>query len=116
MSRFKDFGAPVDIESIEPLKFKLYDEEFVCYPEIQGKVVLELAALSESDNNSESASALLKFFSRVMLPESHARFEALTADPLKIVSVTTLSEIIQWLVEEYTARPTTGPEHSLTGE
>ena len=115
MARFKDFGAPIDIEKVEPLTFKLYDEEFSCYPEIQGKVVLELASLSESEDSSENASAILKFFARVMLPESHTRFEALTADPNRIVSVQLLTEILQWLVEEYTNRPTQGSEHSPTG-
>jgi hypothetical protein len=115
MARFKDFGAPIDIDKVEPLTFKLYEEEFSCYPEIQGKVVLELASLSESDDSAENANAILKFFSRVMLPESHARFEELTGDPKRIVSVTVLTEILQWLVEEYTNRPTQGSEHSPTG-
>lgn len=116
MSRFKDFGSPVDISSIEPIVFKLYNEDFYCHPVIQGKVVLELATLSESDNGSDSATALLKFFSRVLMPESHERFEKLAEDPERIVSINTLSEIVQWLVEEYTGRPTLGLEHSLDGQ
>lgn len=116
MARFKDFGSPVDLGSVEPLKFKLYDEEFNCYPEIQGKVVLELASLTNSEDTAESASAILKFFSRVLVPESASRFENLTGDPDRIVKIETLTDIIQWLVEEYTNRPTQGLEHSLTGQ
>lgn len=115
MARFKDFGSPVNIAEVEPLNFKIYDEEFSCYPEIQGKVVLELAALSDSDDSAENAGAILKFFSRVLLPESHTRFEDLISDPNRIVSVQLLTEILQWLVEEYTNRPTQGSEHSPTG-
>jgi len=111
MSKYKDFGSPVNLDNSEPIKFKIYDEEFECNPHIQGKTILEFASMSESDS-SDAASAILDFFSKVMKSESHERFTALAEDPKRIVPVETLTEIIQWLVEEYTNRPTEGSEHS----
>jgi hypothetical protein len=85
--------------------FKLYDEEFACVPSIQGKVLLQFAASSDSDNASESSAAITGFFEKVLVEESYVRFQKLLDDPEKIVSVTTLSEIIGWVLEEYSNRP-----------
>lgn len=106
MSRFKDFGSPLNVKDMEKPVFKLYDEEFTCVPSIQGKVLLQFAALSDSDNAAESSVAITGFFEKVLVPESYDRFQILLEDPDKIVSVTTLSEIIGWVLEEYSDRPT----------
>lgn len=105
MTRFKDFGNPSTTERIEPLSFKLYGEEFHCVPAIQGKVLLDIAADSGSDDPTKSAGVVLAFFSKALKPESYARLETLMASDDKIVTVETLAEITGWLVEEYADRP-----------
>ena len=107
MSRFKDFGSKSS-EGIEPISFKLWDEEFNCIPEIQGKVLLDMVASTSSQNEDPAAQALVinEFFSTVLSAESLTRFNALLVDKEKIVSVETLGEIVGWLVGEYTNRPT----------
>jgi hypothetical protein len=106
MSRFKDFGAPLEDNAKESLSFKLYGEEFNCRSAIQGKVLLQFAASSSSENAADSTDAILGFFKVALLPESHERFEKLIEDPDKIVSVETLGEIIGWILETYSNRPT----------
>ena len=109
MARFKDFGAGSDTPS-EPLSFKIYNEDFECRREMQGKVLLDLVALSGSgDNPGESAKVIGDFFRIVLVPESYERFDALTQDPDRVVTVETLGEIVGWLVEQYSDRPTSGP-------
>lgn len=115
MARFKDFGSPFDSDSAEKLSFKIYDEEFFCYPEMPGKTLLEFVSLSNSEDPAETAKSINTFFKKVLTEESYVQFENLAQDPNRVVSVTTLTEIIQWLVEEYSGRPTQGPEHSPTG-
>jgi hypothetical protein len=112
MARFKDFGTPEKGENQEPIKFKLHGEEFVCVPEIQGKVMLDLVADSASQDASKSAAVVTSFFNRVLLPESNERFDALLLSQDKIVSMDTLSEITAWLIEEYTNRPNERPQVS----
>lgn len=114
-ARFKDFGAG-DGEELEPLSFKLYGEEFECYPAIQGKFLLNLIGSSASDDVLESSKVVTDFFAKVLKPESAIRFNALLEDPEKIVSVETLAEITTWLMEEYTDRPNQQPEASSTGQ
>ena len=105
MARFKDFGGSVD-SNAEPVKFKLFNEEFICVKQLQGKVLLDLVAESGSEDPSKTAAVMTKFFKTVLLDESYERFDALLNDKEKIVPVETLAEITSWLIEEYSDRPT----------
>lgn len=117
MARFKDFGSGSNNgEVAEPITFKIHGEEFTCIPEIPGKTVLNLVAKSGGDNPADSADAVTGFFKTVLTEESMIRFDILAEDPNRIVSMQTLTEIIEWLVEQYTDRPTERPEASSIGE
>lgn len=116
MARFKDFGSGNAGEQLESLSFRLHNEEFSCRSEIPGKVVLDLVAKSGAENPSESAKVIEGFFNIVLQPESLERFNALAVDPDRVVSMETLSDIVAWLVEEYTDRPTQRPEISANGQ
>ncbi len=110
MTRFKDFGSGTGSTPKEAPVFKLHGEEFTCKPAIQGKVLLDLAANSAGDDAAKAAGVIDSFFGYVLTEESGKRFESLLVDPDRIVSVETLSEIVAWLVEEYTQRPNQQPE------
>lgn len=105
MTRFKDFGAGTSGARTEPLVFKLYDEEFSCMAEVQGKMLLELISDSTSESASVQSAVTLKFLRSVLLDESLERLEKLLVSKEKIVTVDTLTEIVAWLIEEYTSRP-----------
>ena len=114
-TRFKDFGKGSKVNNI-PLKFKLHNEEFECYPALQGKVLLEMVSKSTSDDTSNMADSVLGFFEKTLKPESYERFQTLIEDPEKVVTVETLGEITSWLVGEYSNRPTQQPEDSSNGQ
>lgn len=109
MTRFKDFGSG-SAEDSEPISFKLYGEDFDCYPQVQGKLLLNLVSDSSSEDPVKQSAIVTKFFEYVLKPESKVRFDALVEDPERIVSVDTLAEITGWLIEEYTNRPNQQPE------
>ena len=108
MARFKDFGGSVDTTA-EPVKFKLFNEEFTCVKQLQGKVLLDLVSESGSEDPSKTAAVMTQFFKTVLLDESYERFDTLLNDKEKIVPVETLAEITSWLIEEYSDRPTERP-------
>jgi hypothetical protein len=110
-NRFKDFGAGGKVSN-EPISFSLHGENFECWPNMQGHVLLQLAASSSEDTGSGAAKTINDFFAQALKPESYERFEKLLVDPEKIVTVETLGEITGWLVEEYSARPTQEPSDS----
>jgi len=113
--RFKDFGADADVTS-DPVVFRLYDEDFECYPNVQGKVLLDLVANSDDQDGAGMAKTMNMFFDAVLKPESKDRLDTLLTDPERVVSVETLGEITAWLMEQYSARPTQQPEPSSNGD
>lgn len=110
MPRFKDFGKGNQVV-MEPLSFELYGEKFDCHPAIQGKVLLDMVA-NTADSEGGPGKIITDFFSKALLPESLERFDALANDPEKIITVETLGEIVGWLVEQYSGRPTQEPSRS----
>ena len=115
MTRFKDFGTGTAYNK-DPLTFKIYEEDFECYPALQGKVLLDFIAQSSSDNGAEMADTIVMFFGKALKPESYEKFMALVEDPDRVVSIETLGEITAWLVGEYSDRPTQQPESSASGQ
>ena len=109
MNRFKDFGSS-DLSAIENPSFALYGETFTAKKALQGRMLLALVAKSGNENPAESAQAIGDFFSHALLEESAVRFNALLEHPEKVDDVEKLGEIIGWLVEVYTNRPTVRSE------
>lgn len=109
--RTKDFGSPKD-ETAEPLVFKLYGEKFTCYPEVQGAKLMRFSKEATSGEQGEVMEALLGFFKTVLYPEDYTRLEDLWEDPERVVPIETIGDIVGWLVEEYTERPTSPSEES----
>jgi hypothetical protein len=115
MARFKDFGSD-NLDEVEPLSFKLQEEDFFCIKQVQGKVLMEIVSMSQDSGATVSVELIEKFFSSVLVDESYERFEALLHDKDRIVTVETLGEITGWLIEQYTSRPTQRPEDSSSGQ
>ena len=87
MTRFKDFGKGI-IEDAEPLSFKLYDEDFHCIKQVQGKVLMDLVATATGpDSGTNSLVVIEKLFATVLFDESYVRFSALLVDRERIVTV-----------------------------
>lgn len=102
--RHRSFHSKRD-ENLAPLTFDLEEQNFEARPAIPGAVLLELVAHA-SDEGAESAGAIVGFFEKALVAESYERFNVLVNDPDVIISIETLVEILSWLIEEYTSRPT----------
>jgi len=114
-ARFKDFGSGSETNS-SPLSFKIHGQEFYCYPSIQGKTLLDMVSQSMQQDSAMAIEVINTFFDKTLKPESKDAFNSLLNDPEKIVSVDTLGEIVTWLVEQYSSRPTQGSEDSQSGQ
>lgn len=110
-SRYKDFGAGQETDK-DPIVFSLHGEEFTCLPVIQGKVLMNLVTRSQSKDPVEAMAVVDEFFSKVLTDESLERFNNLLEDKTRIVTMETLADVVQWLIEEYSARPNQQPEES----
>lgn len=114
-ARFKDFGTGGD-QNVEPISFKLHGEEFECVKNLQGSVILNIASRATSGDSADAAQTVKEIFSKALVKDSYVKFEKLIEDPEKIVTVETLGAITAWLVEQYSGRPTSGPEQSQSGQ
>lgn len=114
-TRFKDFGTGGAINT-EPITFKLHGEDFECRKNLQGKALLNMASYGDGSDTGAAAKAMYEFFQTALTVESYSRFSNLLSDEEKIVTVETLAEIAGWLVEQYSGRPISGPEHSASGQ
>ncbi len=115
-SRYKDFGRPVVQDELEPVSFELYEQKFNCYKQINGVALLRFVREANNEDGARATQALLDIFNRVMNDEEYGRFMELCNDPNTIVPVETLSDIIAFLIEVYTDRPTRRSEDSSPGD
>lgn len=105
-TRSRDFGDPseenADVESVEPVKFKLSGEWFECHADIGGLTLLELTdKLTDGDS---AVRGLLDFFDEVLIEEDKERFRKLAKDPKKHIKIELLTDIVQYVLEEYSDR------------
>lgn len=108
-TRHKDFGSVETVQDQPPVTFTLDGETFTARGSVQGATLLKFVKEADSGDGGRAASSLLGFFKIVLEPESYTRFEAVTEDPDKVITIEQLTEIAGWLMEVYTDRPTRGP-------
>lgn len=116
MARFKKFSGGVNIEDFEPLSFNLNEHEFVAKAAIPGAALLDFVRDADSDSGADSAKALYSFLEKALDEKEYARLQSVLHDPKVIINIELIGEIVSWLVEEYSARPTQQPEDSLNGQ
>jgi hypothetical protein len=101
----------------EPITFTLYGETFRCAPSIQGRTLLQFISMSGDDESPDKgASAVLQFFDSALVKADRERFVAMTSSEDTVVPLETLASIMEWLVEQYSGRPTEPPLPSEPGE
>jgi hypothetical protein len=83
---------------------------------MQGRSLIDFIAQSSADDPSSSARAVLGFFDQAVVEEDHEKFNRITTGGETIVPMDTLSEIMDWLVEQYTGRPTEPSTPSPSGD
>jgi hypothetical protein len=89
-----------------PISFELEGEEFKAYGSIPGAVLLDFIGAGE-ENSSSTARGISDYLSVAMPKDEYARFDEFIRDPENNVELEVLSEIVSFLIEEQTSRPTT---------
>lgn len=111
----KDFGSPVP-SSDEPITFQLYGETFRCVPAMQGFAMVKfMVDASAEEDVGANASAIIDILNYALVASDRERFTAMAESEDRIIPLDTLTEIMDWLVEQYTGRPTQQPVSSPDG-
>lgn len=109
--RHRSFGVKKreELPEDEIITFDIDGEDFTARPDIPGAVILDFVAAADA-GPGKAAAKIMEFFERALDQENHKRFEAKVNDPDVIVEMETLSDIVAYLIEEYTSRPTGASE------
>lgn len=91
---------------VEPIPFEIEGEEFEAYGQVPGAVLMDFIAESTQDDGGATARAIMGYLKSSMNAENYKRFDKLTRDPEKVIELQTLADIVAYLVEERTSRPT----------
>ncbi len=113
MARRRDFDAAASARDLEPIFFTVRGDDYEAIPECPGGLLLDLAAAN--DSGKTEASTAVKLLDAVLTGDSAERFKTALRRPDNPISLGDLTDIIQWLVEEYTGRPTQQPSASPDG-
>lgn len=109
LKRHRSF-APKKDAIPDPLTFDLLEGkyEFECKPVLQGALILDFVAASEEGGASGAGHMLTFIHSALKDEEEVSKFEKVvhSEDPADNIDIEELGQIVAWLVEEYTSRPT----------
>lgn len=115
----KSFVPDSAPEKREPITFEIggfrestgeaWKEAFTCLPEAPSGVLDDLATstlLDDQGNRKYNAPSLMAFCEGVLIDADVARFRAITHDKDRIVKIELLGEVMMYLAEQLTNRPT----------
>lgn len=107
MAKSKTFGSfrPVGIPSME---MTIHGETFKVRGAMSGIQLLNMIKAMDGSSELDSADTMVDFIRRSILTEDRDRAMDFLENSEPPVPLTVLTEIITWLIEEYTAKPT-GP-------
>lgn len=110
----RDFAAAQAEHTDEPITFVLGEHTFTCRRRMPAGHLLDLAAVEDDP------AALVSYLQAAMSDDDWQRFDELVHDPDALgpdqpVDVALLGEIVSWIVEEQTGRPTSPPVRSVHG-
>lgn len=115
--RHKSFSAGK--RSKDPVTFDIETEDtthsFSAVPAIPGARLLDFIADADSDDGGKAAGAIIEFITDCVTDEDRERFSTVIRDPEISIEIETLAAIVEFLVGEYTTRPTTGSVPSVPG-
>lgn len=103
--KMKSFTPAKKREALEPVPFELCGEEFEAYPKIAGIKLLEFIATGVDGSNS-AAQGILDYLKSSMKDTEYKRFYDVVSDPENEIEIETLSEIVSYLIEAQSSRPT----------
>lgn len=116
MARTKAFGSRVAQQGDEPMRMEINDQVFLVNPTLAGVRLLRLIkAMDAANEEDNSATEMLSFIESAVVPSDRARCMQYLLDSDPPIELGTLTEIITWLIEEYSGKNSKSSPSSVTG-
>lgn len=114
----QDDPTVFELDGVGVLDGEPWSERFKTVPVVPVGVIDALTSSMGTDDHGNTVFAqpsLLKFMRGLLYDEDIPRFDALMGDKNRAVDINTLGEIMLWLAEEKTGRPTMPSSNSGDG-
>lgn len=93
----------------DPIEVEFDDSTFICQDRQPAVAIADYTIIPAK------TAATIAFIRRCIRPEDTERFDALLADKDRVVEAEHLDQVMGWLLETYTNRPTVRPSDSSDG-
>ena len=96
----------------EPLQFTVGGDVFTVYPPTTAMFALFMASQSDTREPTDQIAGLVDFLDNMLSPEDRIMFRQRLLDREHPLEFSMLEDIVGWLVEEWSARPTKSQQDS----
>jgi hypothetical protein len=110
----KEFSTAVNaaLEPQELVPFMVDGVELHAYYPTEGQIAVATAAMTAYSKDYEKVAAIINFFVGVLDEKSHQHLVGRLLDRNDTFGADEVNNIMEWLIEEWTARPTQSPSGS----
>ena len=112
MKAFTTAAKAVDISPDEAIEFTIDDEVCRAFQPSNGQLAVLLASVSSTQQWTHQVAGVINFFDAVLDENSSSYITRRLLDRQDQFGIDEVQEIIEWLVEEWSARPTQSPSGS----
>jgi len=109
-------SAPSVIDGAEPIEFKVDGETYTAYPPSPGQLALLIAAQAKNREPEESIAAVIDFLDGILDEDAQAMFRRRLLDRNDPFDFDNVEQIMEGLIEEWSARPTSPPSASASSQ
>jgi hypothetical protein len=107
--RFKDFGDALRASSLPPLYFDLCGKRFHCVPAMQSRKLMKFVKRAEGSEGASAGEVIHDFMDSCIVADDQDAWSALMDSDEFIIDVQLISDIVTWLITQYSSRPTQPP-------
>jgi len=106
MKEFTTAAASVDVSPDEMMEFKIDGQECRAFQPSNGQLAILLASISSTQSWTHQVAGVINFFDAVLDEDSSAYITRRLLDRRDQFGIDEVQNIIEWMVEEWGARPT----------
>ena len=104
------------LEGAEPIEFDVDGETWTAYPPTAGQLALIMAAQSEYSTPVERVRGMIDLLDSILDEEHRARYRERLMDREDTFEFDTVEAILEYLIEQWSARPPTKPADYLPSQ
>jgi hypothetical protein len=102
-------AAPTAFDGAQPITFKIDGDEFTAYPPTPGQMAMLVSAQAEGRDVTTSMAAIIDFIDGLLDEDGREMYRRRLLDRDDPFDFDTVNEIMEGLMEEWSARPTKSP-------